>query len=217
MSAMTATASSPALEIARLAPDGFSGVGMAWLDLDRHLGADPGMAASPSPPLEFGDGEFDLIWSLSAFSRLSGEWGEWLRELHRLLGEEGLLIAAVPGVSGAVDRAPQGVDRSWVALRKRPAGEEVPAPAEASELTGGLAALFADLDAGGRRSEDAVRESFNRELMRKAFRIAELELGPAATPALWAISERVAARYEATLSWRVTRPVRAAKRLLRRR
>jgi hypothetical protein len=50
------------------------------------------------------------------------------------------------------------------------------------------------------------REQFHRELMRKSMRIAELELRVKSTQA----------RYERSLSWRLTRPLRIADRLRRR-
>ena len=52
---------------------------------------------------------------------------------------------------------------------------------------------------------DVQREQFHRELMRKSMRIAELEMQLAATQA----------RYERSLSWRLTRPLRLADRLRR--
>ncbi len=198
-----------------MAPAGFSAAGVRRLDLDRHLGAGSDAGTAPSPPLEFADGEFDLIFSLSAFSRLRAEWPKWLAEVHRLLGEGGLLIFAVP-VAGGDGASPPPGHRDWVALQRRPAGAGAPRRKEDPE-DGGLAALFGRLDSEGGRALDDLRESFDRELARKAFRIAELELEPDSSPGSWAISERVAARYEATLSWRVTRPLRAAKRLIGRR
>ena len=48
---------------------------------------------------------------------------------------------------------------------------------------------------------DRLREEFQRESMRKSMRIAELEL----------VVEQTAARYERTLSWRITRPLRIAQ------
>ena len=50
------------------------------------------------------------------------------------------------------------------------------------------------------------REQFHRELMRKSMRIAELEL----------LNKATQARYERSLSWRLTRPLRIADRLRRR-
>ena len=47
------------------------------------------------------------------------------------------------------------------------------------------------------------REQFHRELMRKSMRIAELEL----------IVLQTEARYERSLSWRLTKPLRLAERV----
>jgi predicted RNase H-like nuclease (RuvC/YqgF family) len=52
----------------------------------------------------------------------------------------------------------------------------------------------------------AQREELSRELVRKSYRIGELEQEMA----------EVGRRYEATLSWRLTRPVRALKPMLKR-
>jgi hypothetical protein len=48
------------------------------------------------------------------------------------------------------------------------------------------------------RELDALREQFHRELMRKSMRIAELELELG----------RTRREYEASLSWRLTAPLR---------
>lgn len=61
-----------------------------------------------------------------------------------------------------------------------------------------------ELEARHRAELDAQREEFHRELGRRAFRIGELEEEV----------HKVAQEYERTLSWRITRPVRAAKTLL---
>jgi|1186.fasta_scaffold592947_2 hypothetical protein len=53
---------------------------------------------------------------------------------------------------------------------------------------------------------DVQREQFHRELMRKEMRIAELEM----------ILLQTRARYEQSLSWKLTRPLRIADRLRRR-
>ena len=50
---------------------------------------------------------------------------------------------------------------------------------------------------------DVQREQFHRELMRKSMRIAELEL----------LLEQTRARYEESLSWRLSKPVRMAGRV----
>jgi hypothetical protein len=53
---------------------------------------------------------------------------------------------------------------------------------------------------------EAQREQFHRELMRKSMRIAELEM----------LVDQTQLRYERSLSWRLTKPLRLADRLRRR-
>jgi hypothetical protein len=61
-----------------------------------------------------------------------------------------------------------------------------------------------DAEARHRAELDAQREEFHRELSRRAFRIGELEQEMI----------EVAQTYETSLSWRLTRPVRATRTLL---
>jgi hypothetical protein len=59
-------------------------------------------------------------------------------------------------------------------------------------------------EARHRAELDAQREEFHRELGRRAFRIGELEEEV----------QKVAQTYERSLSWRLTRPVRAVRTVL---
>jgi hypothetical protein len=59
------------------------------------------------------------------------------------------------------------------------------------------------------RELERQREGFHRELMRKAYRIADLE------QRVEEIAAREAMNYESSLSWRITKPLRIAKRVLR--
>jgi hypothetical protein len=77
-----------------------------------------------------------------------------------------------------------------------------------------LERLRREMDADCRLRLDRLRDELGRELMRKEFRIAELELGGAQP--MVAIDARTAAEYESTLSWRVTKPLRALGNLIRR-
>ena len=56
-----------------------------------------GFVRPPVPPLPLEAGTLDLVWATSAFTRLAGDWAPWLAELHRVLGPDGLLIAAFLG------------------------------------------------------------------------------------------------------------------------
>jgi SAM-dependent methyltransferase len=59
-----------------------------------------------SPPLPLDGGSFDLIWAISVFTHLTDHWAGWLLELHRLLRDEGLLIATILGPGLADDWHP---------------------------------------------------------------------------------------------------------------
>lgn len=61
-----------------------------------------------------------------------------------------------------------------------------------------------EIEARHRAELDAQREEFHRELSRRALRIGELEQEMI----------EVAQTYESSLSWRLTRPVRAARTVL---
>jgi SAM-dependent methyltransferase len=49
------------------------------------------------PPLPRPDGYFDLAYAVSVFTHLTKTWSSWLLELHRLLRDDGLLIATFAG------------------------------------------------------------------------------------------------------------------------
>jgi hypothetical protein len=63
---------------------------------------------------------------------------------------------------------------------------------------------LSEAEARHRAELDAQREEFHRELSRRALRIGELEQEMI----------EVAQTYESSLSWRLTRPVRAARTVL---
>jgi SAM-dependent methyltransferase len=65
------------------------------------------------PGLPFPEGHFDLIWATSVFSVLTDTWSRWMCELHRVLKEDGLLIATFVGEGGSefVAREPWVEDR----------------------------------------------------------------------------------------------------------
>jgi SAM-dependent methyltransferase len=53
------------------------------------------------PGLPFPDGHFDLVWAMSVFNVLTDTWSGWLCELHRVLREDGLLLATFVGEGGS--------------------------------------------------------------------------------------------------------------------
>ncbi len=51
----------------------------------------------PLPPISRPNGYFDLIYAISVFTHLTDSWSEWLLDLHRVLADDGLLIATYMG------------------------------------------------------------------------------------------------------------------------
>lgn len=50
-----------------------------------------------APGLPFEDGHLDLVWALSVFTHLADSWAAWMLELHRVLADDGILIATSIG------------------------------------------------------------------------------------------------------------------------
>jgi SAM-dependent methyltransferase len=190
------------------------------------------------PPLGIDHGSFDLAWALSVFTHLTDNSIPWLLELHRLLKPGGLLIATYTGrwsseelagepwdearvgmnvlrhdnpwdrggpvalmsdwwVNAHWGRAfeilevePQIHGQTWALMRRREVEltvEDVLAPRDDPRE---FAALRHNVKQLQREVETAERAR------------QEVELGQRAA-------------YEGSVSWRVTRPVRAAGRALR--
>jgi SAM-dependent methyltransferase len=53
------------------------------------------------PGLPIADQHFDLIWTMSVFNVLTETWSGWLCELHRVLRDDGLLLATFVGEGGS--------------------------------------------------------------------------------------------------------------------
>jgi len=64
------------------------------------------------PPIPRPDGYFDLVYAISVFSHLTESWSEWLVELHRVLRDDGLLIATYMGKEMAERLANELLDAS---------------------------------------------------------------------------------------------------------
>jgi SAM-dependent methyltransferase len=66
-----------------------------------------------TPGLPQADGFFDLIWAASVFTHLIEGWSGWLCELHRVLADDGILIASFlgPGMWAAVGEGEWEEDR----------------------------------------------------------------------------------------------------------
>jgi SAM-dependent methyltransferase len=198
-----------------------------------------------APPLGLDYGSFDLAWAISVFTHLTDNSTAWLLELHRLLKPGGLLIVTYMGrwhaemltgepwdeekvgmnvlrhnqgreqgtpmvmmsdwwVRAHWGRAfeilhiePQIHNQSWAVMRKRD-----------------LRLTAEDVD----RPEDDPREYVAaRENLRQAQReleSAQSELEHARLEHAAELSE-TRAEYEESLSWRITRPLREGRRLIR--
>lgn len=91
--------------------------------LREHL--DPPIHAfknAPIPPISRPNGFFDLVYAISVFTHLTDSWSEWLLDLHRVLRDDGLLIATYMGEGMSrrladepwdEDRVGMNVLRSW--------------------------------------------------------------------------------------------------------
>jgi SAM-dependent methyltransferase len=196
--------------------------------------------AEHRPPLGLEHGSFDLIWAISVFTHLTDNSTAWLLEMHRLLKPGGLMIATFMGGQNyeyfagepwepervgrasmfhtrawddggpvvfmsewwvrehwgrafeVVEIAPQIHDMSWAVLRKRDV-----------ELTD------AELDAPADYPKEYAAALNNLRLARKE----SLQL----EQALAAERAKVHAEFEDTVSWKVTRPLRALGASVRRR
>ena len=196
-----------------------------------------------NPPLPFEDGSFDLIWAISVWTHLTDNAFAWLAEIHRILKPGGLFIPTYQGedhskllagesweedrVGMNVQRHYQGWDRggpmvlisdwwmrehwgrgfevveinhgahnqNWPLLRKR----DVKLTVEDFE-----------------RPSDDPREMLSvRHNLRQVQR--ELEMALSEAEERFEQSGATGARFENSLSWRVTRPLRAARQPLGRR
>ncbi len=72
------------------------GPSIAWLE--AHLSPPLHVFVNgEEPPLALETESLDLIWAISVFTHISDHWAAWLVELHRLLRDDGLLIATILG------------------------------------------------------------------------------------------------------------------------
>ncbi len=189
------------------------------------------MRNDPDPPLDFEDQKFDLVWALSVFTHLTDSSLAWLLELHRLLKPDGLLVATFMGRFNSEVFTHEPWDEDKV-------GMNILRPHEHWDI-GGPVVLISDwwMHAHWGRAFEILELVPNIHgqtwvLMRK--RNVELALADLERPAddprehvalrhnlrqLQRDQERalseLRAGYETSLSWRITRPLRAAARLAR--
>jgi hypothetical protein len=250
-------------EVLALLPTGRRLDGGQALDLDAII--DSGEA----PPLSLPNDSVRLTWSRSGITAMADAWAEWIVEMGRLLGENGVAVVGLADREVFTRLTGEAWDDSRIGMTVLDGMNEVPEPVvfhsewwlrshwgrafarvELSERDGlrhvilrepvsgissdelerpeedderEVAAVIAnatylrsqlDLRAKRHRHELVeLREETDRELMRRAFAAADLEWargGPGSPGSL------VAAEYEATTSWRLTRPLRALGAMVRR-
>jgi SAM-dependent methyltransferase len=85
--------------------------------LSEHLPA-PHVAFrnTPTPPLDRPDGHYALIYATSVFSHLTGTWAAWMCELHRVLEDDGVLVASVIDEAGGPDFGEEPWDEERIGM-----------------------------------------------------------------------------------------------------
>jgi SAM-dependent methyltransferase len=69
-----------------------------------------------APGLPFEDGHFDVVWALSVFTHLVDSWAAWMLELHRILADDGILIATTIGPRHSERIAKEGWEEDRIGM-----------------------------------------------------------------------------------------------------
>ena len=202
---------------------------IAWLR--QHLSPPLKTArCGPAPPLNFDDGYFDLVWAISVFTHLTDTSLPWLLELHRVLKPGGLLIATYMGRwnSEVLANEPWDEDRIgmnvlrhnnpwdtggpmvlmsdwWVRSHWGRAFEILEIEPRVHNQSWALLRRR-DVQPTVEDLERPADDSREYDALRHNLRQVQRELD---------LSVQRLAEYENSLSWKVTRPLRALRRRLR--
>jgi SAM-dependent methyltransferase len=167
------------------------------------------------PPAPGADAVVD--WESAARGAAVVVHSEWWIRAHWGRAFEVVEVEREPDLAGQGATDPELAGHAWVLLRKRPAepaSEELerPEPGEPREvlalrhnviqLQAQLQELSDQADAARRAELNALRESFRAELERKSVQVARAQKA----------TEQAVHNFKSTLSWRVTRPLRALRR-----
>jgi SAM-dependent methyltransferase len=171
------------------------------------------------PPLELQSSSFDLIWAISVFTHLADNSLPWLLELHRLLKPGGLLIATYigPRHSEALAGEPWDETRIGMNVLRRDNPWDL----------GGPTVLMSDwwVRAHWARAFEFLQTKTLHQtwvlLRRRDVELSTADLerpepDPREVAAVRHNFRQVRREYEESLSWRVTRPLRAVQRFAHR-
>ncbi|MGH2966570.1 MAG: class I SAM-dependent methyltransferase [Solirubrobacterales bacterium] len=177
------------------------------------------------PPLPLDSGSFDLIWAISVFTHLTDNSIPWLLELHRLLKPDGLLIATYIGPRHSQKHADEPWDEDRVGMNVLRSGN----PWD----RGGPTVLMSDWwvrDHWGRAFEVLQTKPDHQTWVLLRKRDVELTADDLERPGddprewaalrhnlrqVWREQSEMQRDYGESLSWRVTRPLRAAGQFAR--
>lgn len=222
-------------EVAEIWGTDIDGRSISWLN--EHLC--PPLKATVcqvDPPLPFASNSFDFIWAISVFTHLTNNSPDWLLELHRILKPGGKLMASYMGElnSEAIAGEPWDEDRIGMNVLKH----------DQSWDYGGPSVLMSDWwveDHWGRAFEiESINPNIGNQtwaiLRKKNIAITPAELvAPGDDPREWQAlkhnlvqsqreieetsvadaSRRTSEDFVNSLSWRITKPLRASTSALR--
>jgi SAM-dependent methyltransferase len=193
------------------------------------------MSSDYMPPLDLDGGSFDLIWSISVFTHLTDNSLPWLCELHRLLKPGGLLIATYMGrwtselLAGepwdedatgmnvlrhnhpAADGAPLVMISDWWLREHWGRAFEVLAIEPNIHNQSWAVLRKRDVDVSVSELERPGDDAREYAAMRHNLVQIQRELETVQST----VREQLRQEYEQSLSWRLTRPLRLARRELR--